>query len=190
MNKTKRSLIIYQTMTGNTEKVALRFQKVFNQKGWKCDAFKIDKNTDFANLPFKFEDYDFMCAGSGVYMALPGKEITDLMFKYTHQPKRNGKIVRVHRMIFPGPKSGIVFVTYAGTHLGPKESEPALSLLELNIEHLRFKCIARFSCPGGVGKRATPGQWFGDTRERPSERDLRKAEIFMEEILEEPHLRQ
>jgi hypothetical protein len=112
------------------------------------------------------------------------------MFKYTHSPKRNGKIVRVHRMIFPGPKTGIVFVTYAGTPLGPKEAEPALSLLELNIEHLRFKCIGRFSCPGGVGKRATPGQWFGDTRGRPGERDLRKAEIFMEEILEEPHLRQ
>ena len=189
MTKTKKSLIIYQTMTGNTEKVALRFQKVFTSKGWQCDIFKIDKNTDFASLPFKFESYDFLCAGSGVYMALPGKEITELMFKYTHQTKRDGKIVRVHRMIIPGPKTGVVFVTYAGTHLGPKEAEPALSLLELNIEHLRFKCIARFSCPGGISKTATPGQWFGDIRGRPNERDLRKAEIFMEEILEQPDQR-
>jgi len=166
----------------------LRFQKVFTAKGWQCDIFKIDKNTDFSHLPFKFEDYDFMCAGSGVYAALPGKEVTDIMFKYTHQPKRNGKIVRVHRAIFPGPKTGVVFVTYAGTHLGPKEAEPSLALLELNIEHLRFKCIGRFSCPGGVGK-VTPGQWFGDISHRPDERDLRKAEIFMEAILEEPHLR-
>ncbi len=187
--KKRKSLILYQSLTGNTEKVALRFKKVFENKGWQCDIFKVDKDTDSANLPFQFADYDFMCAGSGVYAALPGKEITEVMYKYTHQPKRNGKIVRVHRKIIPGPKSGVVFVTYAGTHLGPKEAEPALSLLDLNIEHLRFKCIGRFSCPGGVGGRPTPGQWFGDTSHRPSERDLQRAEIFLAEILEEPQLR-
>jgi flavodoxin len=189
MVKTKRSLILYQTMLGNTEKIALRFQKIFEEKGWQCDIFKVDKSTDFKNLPFKFSDYDFMCAGSGVYEALPGKEIINIMFKYTHEPKRDGKIVRVHRRIFPGPQCGVVFVTYAGTHLGPKEAEPALSLLELNIEHLKFKCIGRFSCPGAVSKRPTPGQWFGDITGRPDERDLQKAEIFMAEILEEPYQR-
>jgi flavodoxin len=190
MTKTKRCLIIYQSLTGNTEKIAYTFQKVFTKKSWLCDVFKIDKTTNFATLPFNFEEYDFMCAGSGVYAALPGKEITDVMYNYTHQSKRNGKIVRVHRKIFPGPKTGVVFVTYAGTHLGPKEAEPALSLLDLNIEHLRFKCVGRFACPGGVSKVPTPGQWFGNISGRPNERDLKKAEIFMEEILEEPHQRQ
>ena len=182
----KKGLILYQTMTGNTEKVALRFKKAFEKKGWKCDMFKVDKSMDVDNLPFNFEEYDFMCAGSGVYKALPGQELVNILFTYIHQTKRAGKIVRVHRKITPGPKTGIVFVTYAGTHLGPKEAEPALSLLELNIEHLRFRCIGRFYCPGGVGKRRTPGQWFGDISGRPSERDLMKAEIFMEEKLEEP----
>jgi len=186
MSKIQKTLILYQTMTGNTEKVVMRFKKVFEKKGWKCDIFKVDKDTDIDNLPFDFKDYDFLCAGSGVYAALPGKELTDVMFKTTHRPRRAGKIVRVHRKITPGPKTGIVFVTYAGTHLGPKEAEPSLSLLELNIEHLRFKCIGRFSCPGNIGKRATPGYWHGDIRGRPSKRDLLKAEIFLEEKLEEP----
>ena len=186
MLKVKKSLILYQTMTGNTEKVVARFKKVFEKKGWHCETYKVDKNTDVDNLPFDFKDFDFLCAGSGVYAALPGKELVDIMFKTTHRPKRAGKIVRVHRKITPGPKTGIVFVTYAGTHLGPKEAEPALALLDLNIEHLRFKCIGRFSCPGHMGKRATPGYWFGDIRGRPSERDLLKAEIFLEEKLEEP----
>jgi flavodoxin len=186
MEKVKRSLILYQSMTGNTEKVASRFKKAFEKKGWVCDIFKVDKNMDYTKLPFKYDDYDFLCTGSGIYAALPGKEITDLIFKYTHQPKRDGKIVRVHRKITPGPRKGVVFVTYAGAHLGPKEAEPALSLLELNMEHLRFKCVGRFSCPGGIGKKATPGYWFGDIRGRPNERDLQKAEIFMEEILEQP----
>ena len=184
--KKKRGLILYQSMTGNTEKVAKRFLKAFKNKGWECDIFKVDKDITVDNMPFSYDDYDFLCAGSGVYAALPGKEITDLMFKYTHQSRRAGKIVRVHRRITPGPKKGIVFVTYAGTHLGPKEAEPALSLLELNIEHLKFKCVGRFSCPGAVGNRRTPGQWFGDISGRPNERDLTKAQIFMEEKLEEP----
>ena len=186
MAKGKRGLILYQSLSGNTEKVALCFKKAFEKKGWRCDMFKVNKEMDVDNLPFNYDDYDFMCAGSGVYMALPGKEITDIMFKYTHQTRRAGKIVRVHRKITPGPRKGVVFVTYAGTHLGPKEAEPALSLLELNIEHLKFKCIGRFCCPGGIGNRKTPGQWFGDISGRPNERDLMKAEIFMEEKLEEP----
>jgi flavodoxin len=186
MPKTKRSLILYQTMTGNTELVARRFEKVFKDKGWDCDVFKVDKEMDVDNLPFDFNNYDFMCVGSGVYMALPGKELTDIIFKTTHQTRRAGKIVRVHRKITPGPKKGIVFVTYAGTHLGPKEAEPALSLLELNIEHLKLRCVGRFSCPGKVGKKKTPGQWFGDISDRPNERDLLKAEIFLAEKLEEP----
>lgn len=187
MSKIKKGLILYQTKTGNTEKVALRFKKVFEKNGWKCDIFKIDKNMDVDNLPFDFQDYDFLCAGSGVYGALPGRALTDIMFKTTHQPRRAGKIVRVLRKITPGPKTGVVFVTYAGTHLGPKEAEPALSLLDLNIEHLRFKCIGRYSCPGKMGERPTPGFWHGDISGRPSERDLRKAEIFLEEKLEESH---
>jgi hypothetical protein len=186
MSVPKKGLILYQTMTGNTEKVALRFQKAFIKKGWECDMFKVDKDMDVNNLPFNFEEYDFICAGSGVYKALPGQELVNIIFNYTHQSRRGTKIVRVHRKITPGPKTGVVFVTYAGTHLGPKEAEPALSLLELNIEHLRFRCIGRFSCPGSIGKRRTPGQWFGDISGRPSERDLMKAEIFMEEKLEEP----
>ena len=174
-------------MTGNTEKVALRFKNVFEQKGWESDIVKVDKDMDVNNLPFDFQDYDFLCVGTGVYAALPGKELVDIIFKTTHQTRRAGKIVRVHRKITPGPKRGVVFVTYAGTHLGPKEAEPALSLLDLNIEHLRFKCIGRFSCPGKIGKRPTPGQWFGDISGRPNERDLQKAEIFLAEKLEEPY---
>lgn len=186
--KKKKGLILYQTMLGNTEKVARAFEKAFINKGWDCDVFKIDKDITVDNMPFSYDDYDFLCAGSGVYAALPGKEITDLMFKYTHQTKRDGKIVRVHRRINPGPRKGVVFVTYAGTHLGYKEAEPALALLDLNIEHLKFKCIGRFSCPGAVSKKPTPGQWFGDITGRPNQRDLTKAQIFMEEKLEEPPL--
>ena len=42
---TKRALIMYFTMTGNTTKVANRFQEVFKKRGWECDVLKVDRKT-------------------------------------------------------------------------------------------------------------------------------------------------
>ena len=185
MPKTKKSLILYQTMTGNTEKVVLRFKKVFEKHGWQCDVLKVDKKTDIKDPPIDFQEYDFLCAGSGVYAQLPGQELFRMLFNVTHVKSESGRKPPPHRKITTGPKTGIVFVTYAGVHLGPKEAEPALSLLDLEIEHLRFKCVGRFSCPGKMGKKPRPGYWYKDLINRPSERDLQKAETFLEEILED-----
>jgi len=247
----KKSLILYQSRTGNTEKVALRFKKVFDKMGWDCTLFKVTKDTDVVNPPIDYNEYDFLCAGSGVFKQLPPTEIVDIMFNVTHPMKEVGSSpdkVHVQGRIVPGPKNGIVFVTYDGGHLGPKEAEPALSLLELEIEHFKFKCIGKFSCPGTMGGRGGDpmgniAQWFGwtdevaqekirrfrenpeaaefasfsledrqrleravnppkgqqqppremrrfrswhyNTKGRPNDRDLQKAEIFLEEILED-----
>lgn len=177
-----KSLIIYQTKSGNTEKVALKFRQVFEENGWECDMLKVCEETDISNLP-NFNDYDFLCAGSGVYHSVCAKEIFELLFSATHSrdnPEMQQKIV-------PGPKKGVAFVTYSGEHLGPQEAEPALGLLALEIEHLKYKCIGRFSCPGKHAghNEATPQWWHGDIRDRPNERDLLRAGLFLEEKLEE-----
>lgn len=61
-----KCLIMYESMTGNTEKVGMTFKKVFEKKGWEVTTYKVDKRSDPANLPFKFEDYDFLCIGTPV----------------------------------------------------------------------------------------------------------------------------
>jgi hypothetical protein len=214
MAKTKKSLILYASQTGNTEKVANRFKEVFTKKGWRCDMVKVDRNTDVWNPPFKFGDYDFLCIGSPVILGLPTEEIINVMIKNPESghygeptreevarlrlqrndpdylprpehPKGEARPPRGPAKTIPGPKKGIVFVTYSGMHLGPKEAEAALSLLDIEIEHLRFKCIGRFCCPGKHGNHAGAGTWHGDIRKRPNERDLLKAQIFLEDILDE-----
>ncbi len=208
-----KSIILYASLTGNTEKVASRFKQVFEKKGWECDMFKVDRNTDVHNPPFNLEDYDFLCVGSYVMLELPAEEIINVMCKnplsgHCGQPTRE-EVARQRVMrndseylppaerpprqrrprgvgkIIPGPKKGIVFATYAGMHLGPKEAVPTLSHLELEMEHLKFQCIGSFCCPGKHGDRPGEGTWHGDIRHRPNERDLMKAEIFMEEIIEQ-----
>lgn len=110
---------------------------------------KVDRNTDVWNPPFNFEDYDFLCAGSSVILALPVEEVINIMIKNpltgygepTREELARLKLMRNHLDYLPspekprgktrptrpvkiiqGPKKGIVFVTYSGMHLGPKET--------------------------------------------------------------------
>jgi hypothetical protein len=87
------------------------------------------------------------------------------------------------KLIFgPNDKKGIVFVTLAGVHQGPREAIAPLALLATEMEHLKFQCVGQFHCPGRMRK--IEG-WFKDLPHRPNERDLMKAQIFMEETLED-----
>ncbi len=194
----KKSLIMYASWTGHTEQVALRFKKVFEKKGWECDLFKITQRTKRENLP-NFENYDFICLGSPVEFKLPAEELM-----LTLNPKHGPKRPWAQKEVPPPPKpqvgagasgapgkiffgadskKGAVFATYAGHHLGPKEPDPALILMESLIEHAKFQCVGRFACPGKMFDGAKG--WYDDLDERPNKRDLQKAETFIEEIIED-----
>ena len=210
----KKCLIIYSSFTGNTEKVALRFKSTFERNGWECDLFKIRKKAeDILNPPFDINKYDFLCAGSGIRVHLPYNEILNVLRRlrlgidprialrnrgetipYIKEPLpelpspwEDPNIMNYHRKIVLGPdaKKAVVFTTYAGYEFGPKEAEPSMQLLGLEIEHLRFKCIGYFCCPGRFLHNPTPGTFHGDIQDRPNEKDLLKAEMFIEEKLEE-----
>ena len=102
-------------------------------------------------------------------------------------PWEDPSIINHHRKIVLGPdsKKAVVFTTYSGYEFGPKEAEPSMQLLALEIEHLSFKCIGQFCCPGRFLHHPTPRTYHGDIQDRPNERDLLKAEMFIEEKLEE-----
>lgn len=210
----KKCLILYSSYTGHTEKVAKRFKSTFEKNGWECDMFKVRRKAeDILNPPFDLANYDFLCAGSGLILHLPYSEILNVIRKLIYDvdpriplrlrgedvtyikrpvpkslpPTKDERVLKLHKKIVLGPdsKKGIVFVTYSGYEFGPKEAEPALALLALEIEHLRFQCIGRFCCPGEYLHDPTPRTFLGDIRGRPNEKDLLKAEMFIEEKLEE-----
>ena len=92
---------------------------------------------------------------------------------------------RPHGMheIVPGPKCGVVFCTYGGVHLGPKEAEPALKLLDVELEHLSFKVIGSLAVPGSMGNRHSPDWYYPDLPSRPNKEDLRKVGLFVDDII-------
>ncbi len=208
-----RSLIFYASFTGNTAKVAERFQSVFIRNGWHCDSFRIRKTADDILRPaFDPQDYDFVCVGSGIRSHLPYNEVLNVLRRFrlgddprhalrwrdetipyideplpeTPPPWRDPGLIARHRKIVLGPASppAVVFVTYSGYEFGPREAEPALSLLQLEIEHLGFRCLGRFSCPGRFLDDPTPLAYHGDIRDRPNEADLTRAEYFLEDCLQ------
>jgi len=227
----KKCLILYASWTGNTKKVALRFQKVFQSKGWEVNLFKVDHKTDVKNPPFEYRDYDFLCVGSPVIHKKPVEELMSIMagaplppseggpkvalvgvtreedvpekYRFTQRMRDRQKDMKPGKIVFgPDSKKGVIFMTYSGNHLGPKEADPAMRLLALEMEHIPFECVGMFSCPGyhGPGKasgskgasapkdaperKGAPQGWFKDLDTRPNARDLEKAEIFISEILE------
>ena len=207
----KKCLITYTSFTGNTEKVALRFKETFEKQGWQCDIFKVRKVTDdILRPPYDIREYDFVCAGSGLRAHLPYNEVLNMLRGFRTRmdpritlrfrdetipyitepipeipPQRDPKID--HRKIVLGPDSpkAVVFITYAGYEFGPKEAEPAIQLLALELEHIGFQIIGQFSCPGKYLDDPTPKTFHGDIRDRPDEKDLLKAQMFIEEKLEE-----
>ncbi len=211
----KKCLIVYSSYTGNTAKVAERFKSTFEKNGWLCDSVKIRKKAeDILDPPFHIRDYDFVCVGSGLRAHLPYNEILNVLrglnigadpryalrmrdetIPYIAEPLPDGPAPwekpgwrQIHKKMVLGPGSpkAVVFITYSGFEFGPKEAQPGLQMLELEIEHLGFMCIGRFCCPGKYRPDdPTPHGYHGDIRDRPNATDLLKAEMFVEEKLEE-----
>jgi hypothetical protein len=207
----KKCLVLYSSYTGHTTKVAKQFKSTFEKNGWKTDIYKVRrKPDDIFNPPFNFNDYDFLCVGSGAISHLPyseilsviryqvygldprimhrirGEDLTYLKGPVPKLPPHKDGALNFHRKIVLGPdsKKAVVFLTYAGYEFGPKEAEPALKLLALEVEHLHFQCVGQFCCPGKFIDDPTPRTYHGDIRDRPDEKDLLKAEMFIEEVLE------
>jgi hypothetical protein len=168
-NKTKRGLIYYASVTGNTEKIVYAFKGVFEKYGWQCDMMKISRHTDIWNLPYHADDYDLVMIGSPVWAGMPTKEIFD----------DHAGILMTDRFLRNGPhgfssitepysgKKAVVFVTYGGDRRGPPEAEVALAGLQMRLEDMRIKCIGKFACPGGSKWSRTPVDTVANTKKIP-----------------------
>ncbi|MFH1824120.1 MAG: flavodoxin family protein [Candidatus Firestonebacteria bacterium] len=161
----KKILILYSSFTGNTEKVAYGIYEGFREGGLNPEIKKLNS---IENINLKA--YDFVCIGSPVIWRLPTESI---ILSIRNIPRPQEKIIP------DGSKKAIVFCTYAGIHLGPKESEAALKMLEIEIEHLGFKVIDRLSIPGKYGNNPNTIKWYhGDMTDRPNQKDIEKCKNF------------
>lgn len=72
--KQRHALILYATMTRNTEKIAEVFEQTFRHYNWDVTRFKMTlKPADWEGMQEKlyFDDYDIVCLGSPIVAGYP-----------------------------------------------------------------------------------------------------------------------
>lgn len=149
----KRALILYVSLTGNTEKIANAFKGKILAEGWQCDMVKITNKTDFHKDPVYFDDYDLVMLGSPIMAGLPstwlGKNL-GLTASMPPQMYHNQSIMPgLMRAAKDEAPYAVVFATYAGSDAGPAECVATLEIESLYLKNLYCTVIGRFATPGG-----------------------------------------
>jgi len=168
----KKALVLYGSITGNTELVAKAFEEVCREYGFETDLVKIEPKHDWDKDPVLVEDYDLVLLGSPIIAGLPYQEVNQVMglqgtkwLQGLENMKRSGPpdmgpgipgvVAPPAGHNAPGAKGefcktiyGVVFVTYGGSGVGPAESIGAIEVL---VEHMRvngIRTVGKFACPG------------------------------------------
>lgn len=78
MKKQRRALILYATMTHNTEKIANWFKETFQSYQWEVTMYRMKNNMDLDEMQphVYFDDYDVVCLGSPIVAGYPLKIIS------------------------------------------------------------------------------------------------------------------
>ncbi len=243
-----KALILYASMTGNTELVAKQFQSTIEHYGWSVTAVKLEPDTDLVGSQIFLDNYDLLLLGSPVISSAPSELVSKHLGLVEQDPPR----LYTNPLFYPGspfrPEDtplGVVFATYSGETFGPHEALATLDIQQIYLEYLYIDVIGRFACPGkklakdlleilaqelGTDLQTasnlvshyrqdphapqlqccsedalalmhqllyqqharpqhtpgfiSPGSWHWDLDTRPNARDLQKADIFLQEVLE------
>lgn len=149
----RKALILYASVTGNTEKIAGYFQEALEEMNWQVDSIKITNQTSFVENPIFFDQYDLLFVGSPIMAGLPSTLIGKNLGLTASMPPR----MYSDRLIMPGlkrPESpdytpyAIEFCTYGGTSTGPSECLATLAIEKLYLENLYIQTIGQFACLG------------------------------------------
>jgi len=172
-----KAIIVYDSLGGNTEKVAKRIHETLTEGGVKSDIIKATKDTDV-----EFYDYDLIFLGSPVIAWGPTNPMRDLVMgklRAYHDTK-----IRPSAPLRPG-KFGVSFCTYSGTHIGVDEAVPLTKWFSAFIGHIGCRVLGEWHIVGEFHNLDEPNikGRLGDIRGRPNEHDLLDVENQVKGIL-------
>jgi multimeric flavodoxin WrbA len=166
-----QALILYYSVTGNTEKVASAIRRALEAGGAEVTALRVEEAQGV-----DLYGYDLVCLGAPVHQWLPAEPVFKFIkekFNY-HRKKGDVRIAAPRR---PG-KKGVAFVTYSGPHTGIDEAIPACKYMGQFFAHLGIEVAGEWYIIGeyhGKEDRSTLGP-LGDIRGRPNAQDLERVE--------------
>jgi multimeric flavodoxin WrbA len=167
-----KTVIIYWSKTGNTEKAALAIQKGLQETGASVLLKRLTKAKDGEDVDLLA--YDLVCVGFPSYGWRPPGPIEKFL---TRKFREYGDLghVKVGAPKVPG-RNVLIFCTYSGPHTGKREAAPAVLYAGQFFEHLGFNVVCEWYIIGefhGWEEGSTRGK-LGDIRGRPNEEDLDK----------------
>ena len=166
-----KSLILYDSIGGNTEKVAQRIYDTLKGSTNEIDFIKFTSKIDV-----DFFEYDLIFLGSPVINRLPTKRMMDFVKKKLKFYNDQGKIIPSAPLI--SGKYAICFCTYAGTHIGENEAIPMTMWLRSFFMHLGYSVLDQWHMVGEFHNKKdenTHGR-MGNILGRPNDKDLLDVE--------------
>jgi flavodoxin len=160
------ALVLYESLGGNTEKVAKEIYSALAAGGVDADRVKVAED-----LEVEFFDYDLVFLGSPSI----AWGATDTMRDFVLKKLRayHGSKIRPSAPLRPG-KFGVSFCTYSGTHIGKNEAVPHTKWFSAFLEHLGFQTMGEWHIVGAFHGPEAPNVdgRLGDIRGRPNDQDL------------------
>ena len=175
-----KGLVMYDSLGGNTEKVAVQIDGTLRACGMDCTLVKAPPDA-----PLDILDYDLVFLGSPVIAWLPTKKMMACLEEKLGEYRKAGEIPPA-APLRPG-KFAVCFCTYAGPHMGAREAVPMTKWLGAVCEHLGYAVLDEWHVVGAFHDNEdmnTQGR-LGDIRGRPNEHDLADVENRVKGVLYE-----
>ena len=172
-----KALVLYDSLGGNTEKVAERIHSTLGQGGVESDFVKISGDTDL-----DLYDYDLLFLGSPVIAWGPTNTMRDFVMKKLSEYHKTR--IQPSAPLRPG-KFAVSFCTFSGTHIGENEAVPLTKWFSSFLGHLGCQVMGEWNIVGEFHKTEAPNinGRLGDIRGRPNENDLLDVENRVKGLL-------
>ena len=173
-----KALVIYDSLSGNTEKVAGRIYETLRNV---LSSVYIVKITNKINLDLL--GYDLIFIGSPVIDWLPTKTMIDYIQRKLKDYNNKG-LIQPAAPIIPG-KFCACFGTFGGPHIGINEAKPMTMWLRSALEHIGFMVLDEWHVPGQFLNKPELNRCgrLGNIEGRPDEHDLSEIENKVKGIL-------
>jgi hypothetical protein len=174
----RKTLVLYWSATGNTEKVAGAIEKALKAAGIEPVVKKLAEGESE-----EIYDYDLVMLGTPSYSFLPPPPVLKWVEQKMNLHRERGDI-KLGAPVIPG-KSAVIFCTFSGPHTGINEALPVGEYLGQLFEHIGYRVAAQWFTVGefhGREEFSTKGR-MGNIKGRPNAQDLAEIEGKVSELI-------
>jgi multimeric flavodoxin WrbA len=172
-----KALVLYDSLGGNTEKVADMIHTTLRQVGVESELIKVSTDTDR-----DLYDYDLLFLGSPVIAWGPTDTMKNFVMRKLRQYHKSR--IKPSAPLRPG-KFAVSFCTFSGTHIGENEAVPLTKWFSSFLGHLGCQVMGEWHIVGQFHNKeeANIHGRLGDIRNRPNENDLMDVENRVKGLL-------